>query len=123
MTVELDKIRLYISDARLQNYLDVCDANYKKALKLYQANMKLSQSFYPLLSLVEVILRNALNNELTKHFNDENWLLNQLDGFMVDESLSYIDKYGEKRYNYFLKSSVVKSIRNCNKPITQGKYN
>lgn len=119
--MELDKIRLYISDARLQNYLDVCDSNYQKALKLYQANMKLSQSFYPLLSLVEVILRNALNNELTKHFNDENWLLNQLDGFMVDESLSYIDRYGEQRYNYFLKSSVEKSIRNCNKPITQGK--
>lgn len=61
MSVDLGNIRKYISDARLQNYLDVCQNNYPKALKLYQVNMRLSQSFYPLLSLVEVILRIALN--------------------------------------------------------------
>ena len=119
--MELDNIRKYISDSRLQNYLDVCDTNYKKALKLYQANMRLSQSFYPLLSLIEVILRNALNNELTDYFDDENWLKNQLGGFMIDELLTYTARNRKKRQNYFLKFSVENAIRNVHEPVSQGK--
>lgn len=121
MSLDLDNIRRYISDARLQNYLDVCQNNYPKALKLYQANMRLSQSFYSLLSLVEVILRNALNNELTRYFGDEDWLLNQLNGFMTDKALVYIDRAGKRKENFFLKLSVEKSIKNLTAPVTQGK--
>ncbi len=121
MSVDLENIRKYISDARLQNYLFVCQNNYPKTLKLYQANMRLSQSFYPLLSLVEVILRNALNNELTSYFGDKDWLLNQLNGFMMDKALIYTDRTGQRKENFFLKYSVEKSMKNLSKPITQGK--
>lgn len=121
MSVDIGTIRKYISDARLQNYLDVSQNNYPKALKLYQANVRLSQSFYPLLSLVEVILRNALNEELSRHFNDADWLLNQVNGFMMDNALVYTDRTGKKKENFFLKSSVEKSMKNVPKPISQGK--
>lgn len=118
----IEDINKYISNARLKSYLEACQNDYIKALKLYQANMRLSQSFYPLLSLVEVILRNALNEKFTVYFNDDHWLINQKDKIMKDSSLTYKDrKTGKTKNNYFLSDSISKSIeKSKSKPVTQG---
>lgn len=110
-------IRKYISAARLNKYEVVCKGNNERVLKLYQTNLRLSQAFYPLLSLFEVILRNAINEELTAYFTDGDWLKNQRTGFMIDPSLTYTNPKGKVVPNKFLVNSVNKSLREID-PIT-----
>lgn len=115
MTLDYNKIKRYISAARLQKFEYVCFNNKKKALKLYQTNLRLSQAFYPLLSLSEVILRNAVNIELARHFADKDWLINEQSKFMDHKSLRTY------RGNGYLKSMVSKSIRDLKSQANQGK--
>lgn len=124
MAADFNKISVYISAPRLQKYQAVCSTN-QQALKLYQTNLRLSQAFYSLLSLVEVIIRNALNEELTRHFQDPDWLRNQRDKFMSDPRLTYQDKNTHKpKTNSFLKTEVDKSIQTIRRDhckVTQSK--
>lgn len=122
MTLNYNEIIKYISASRLQNYEAVCKGDKNRVLKLYQTNLKLSQAYYPLLSLFEVILRNALNEEITKLFSDNNWLINQQTGFMVHSSLTYTDRRTNNiKQNHFLKNSVAKSITDLGAAATHGK--
>lgn len=82
-------------------YEEICNNDTQRALKLYQVNLRLSAAFYPLLSLFEIVLRNALNEELIAHFNDSDWLKNQRSGFMSHPTLT----------NDYLKQSVQKIIK------------
>lgn len=103
-------------------YEEACNNDQKKVLKVYQANLKLSQAFYPLLSLFEVVLRNALNDELTKHFSDPEWLKNQVNHFMSDSLLTYYDyRLKRNKTNDFLKKSVNKILMRSPANISQGK--
>jgi hypothetical protein len=117
------EIKKYLSAARLIRYEQACHSNQRKVLKMYQANLKLSQAFYPLLSLFEVVLRNALNEELTRHFsNDPEWLKNQVNHFMSHPSLTYYDqRSGQNRTNDILKRSVIKIVRRTSGNVSQGK--
>ncbi len=122
MAVDYNNISKYISAARLDKYEIVCKGNKKHALKLYQTNIRLSQAFYPLLSLLEVVLRNSINEEITNHFTDPKWLITQQTGFMVDKSLTYIDKRTRlPKSNHYLLKSVQKSISDISSAVTQGK--
>ena len=56
-------------------YIDKNPANLNKALLHYQINIKLSESFYSLLSIFEVALRNSLNRELTSLYGTQDWYL------------------------------------------------
>lgn len=65
-----------ISQPRLHRYLLVC-GNFKgKAQKLYRANLRIAQAFYPVLNLFEVGLRNVLHYRLSTHFGNPNWIIN-----------------------------------------------
>lgn len=115
MILDYVKITKYISQPRLHKYETVCRSN-KQALKLYQTNLRLSQAFYPLLSLLEVVLRNSIDHEFTKYFADKNWLRNQRNGFMSDPSLNYNHwKTGNPLVNSFLKDEINKSIKTIKK--------
>jgi len=72
------------SQSRLHKYKLIADNNWKKTIAIYRSNLRLSQAFYPLLSLVEISLRNSINNHFKSHFSDPNWLITQKDGFMND---------------------------------------
>jgi len=63
----------FISLEKLTPYLDE-DKNIKKALELYEWNVKLSEAFYAPLNYFEVSLRNACNNEMIKE-RGESWYL------------------------------------------------
>ncbi len=102
-------VKKSISQARFQKYESVCAGCEAKSLKLYQTNLRLSQSFYPLLSLTEIILRNSLNERLATHFKDCNWIINQRSGFMSDPLLTKKSKSGQLISNDFLKKEVTKS--------------
>ncbi|NDV60319.1 Abi family protein [Bacteroides sp. 519] len=122
MSLNYLKIKKYISAPRLQVYEIVSANNTKRALKTYQANIRLAQAYYPLLTIVEVVLRNAINEELSTHFSDPHWLITQRTGFMIDPSLTHIDRRtGATRQNHYLKNSVQKSINKIGTGFTQGK--
>lgn len=76
-----------LSKPRFERYLSACNQNEQNALELYRLNLLICRSFYPLLSIFEVSLRNALDEVLSQHFNDKNWILNQRSKFMSHEKL------------------------------------
>jgi hypothetical protein len=109
----------------VHRYLLATNNSTSKAVKLYKANLKISQAFHPLLGILEVILRNRLYDKLTFYFTDPDWILNQKAGFMSDPSLKFTYKRtGIKKTNDFLKREINKAERRLQKtstPITSGK--
>ncbi|MFN4084372.1 MAG: hypothetical protein ACK4LB_00440 [Spirosomataceae bacterium] len=117
--------RQYFSAARVHRYLLASSNSTSKAVKLYKANLKTSQAFHPLLGIFEVILRNRLNDILTSHFTDSDWIINQKTGFMSNPSLRFTYKRtGQQKTNDFLKREINRAEKRLLKtgtPITSGK--
>lgn len=106
----------YLSEPRINRYLNATHQNKVRSKRLYHANIRLAQAFHPILTQFEVILRNSLNEQLSVYFSDKDWIINQKSEFMSDPSLS--------QSRYFLKKSVQKSERNLTTkgiPTTCGK--
>jgi len=59
----------------MQKYLDFHFNNEKKALVHYKENILVSESFYSILSVFEVALRNCLHYELSRHYATPDWYL------------------------------------------------
>jgi hypothetical protein len=72
------QLKYYLSSPRFNVYLAQTGNDFEKAYRLYKANIELSEAFYPVLSVLEVCLRNAINEQLKKHFNDSYWFKNHL---------------------------------------------
>jgi hypothetical protein len=123
--MKFQKVRLFLSSQRIERYLIATGNRKTKAVRLYKANLKIAQSFHPLLGALEVILRNRINTILTAHFSDPDWIINQKAGFMIHPTLTHVDRRtGRRITNDFLKSSVEKSERRFRRlsiPITSGK--
>ena len=115
----------YYSYSRVSKYYLAANGDKSKAQMLYYANMKVAQSFHPLLSVFEVILRNQLHYALAKYFSDGYWIINQKSGFMIDSSLTYRNKRTKQKVtnNYLLKEvqNAEKRIRNSGKTVTAGR--
>jgi hypothetical protein len=75
------------SQQRLNRYLYACGNSKLRAKKLYRANLKLAQSFYPILNLFEVVIRNRMHYQLSSHFTNPDWIIAEKNGFMNDPSL------------------------------------
>ncbi len=123
--MKFQDFRLLFSEARVNRYLLATANSTSKALKLYKSNLKTSQAFHPLLGILEVILRNRLNDILTLHFKNPDWILNERTGFMSDPSLRFKHKQtGKQKTNDFLKKEVTKAEKRLLKiqtPVTSGK--
>lgn len=67
--------------------------NVNTATSLYKYNIQLSQAVYPLISIMEVGLRNAVDRTLRNHFKSSNWILEQKQagGFMLHPDLIRYD--------------------------------
>lgn len=105
-----------LSYPRLSRYLFLSNGNKPKTIKLYKANLQVSRSFYPLLSILEIVIRNSIDEVLTSYFNDTDWIINQQNGFMADNSL--------RRGNFYLKTEVsraIQKIRQNRSRVTSGK--
>ena len=114
--MNFNTFRLHISAPRINRYLVASTNSKGKAQRLYKANIKVSQSFFPLLNTTEIILRNNLNNILSSHFADPDWILNQKAGFMIDPSLTYtVKRTGRRKTNRFIKEQVEKAERRIRK--------
>ena len=64
-----------ISPARLAPYVDLAAGSESSALDLYVANLDLSAGLHRLISVAEVILRNALDVELTRWTSPDEWMI------------------------------------------------
>lgn len=78
-----------ISKDRFLPYLNYNNNDTSKAIMHYKANILVSESFYPLLSVLEVGLRNSINYQLTRMFDDVKWYENRkfikiVTGFQID---------------------------------------
>lgn len=114
--MRIDLRNRYLSRPRYNRYLSATANNKNRAQRLYNANIRLAQAFHPLLSQFEVVLRNSLNSVLAAHFADNDWIINQKNGFMKDNTL--------KHSHYFLKTCVQKTegkLQRRGIPITSGK--
>jgi hypothetical protein len=72
------QLKYYLSSPRFNVYLAKTNNDFDKAYRLYKVNIELSEAFYPILSVLEVSLRNAVNETLKLHFNDPYWFKNNL---------------------------------------------
>ena len=96
--MQYPKFELYVSKPRIDRYLTACGGCQTRTQELYQANLKIAESFYSVLNLFEIFLRNRMNIELTKYFANPDWILTEKSGFMDDISLM--------PSKYFLKTQV-----------------
>jgi hypothetical protein len=123
--MKFKEFRQYFSASRINRYLTATGNSTTRTVKLYKANLKISQAFHPIIGVFEVVLRNRLNDILAAHFTDPDWIINQKSGFMSDSSLKYRHKRtNQVRTNDFLKNEIQKAERRLRKfgmPITSGK--
>jgi hypothetical protein len=113
--LQYSKLELYISKPRLDRYLIACGGCQNKTQELYQANLKIAESFYSVLNLFEIFLRNRINIELSNHFKNPNWIIKEKNGFMDNASLT--------PSKFFLKNQVITAERRITirgKKITSG---
>jgi len=90
-------IEKIISKERLEPYLSRHKEDFNKAISHYKSNILISEAFYPLLTILEVSLRNSIDYQLTKHFNDRKWFENI--AFVRIASHFQIDRISEAKAN------------------------
>ena len=66
-----------LSTPRIGKNKKACNGDKNKALILYRYNIKLCQKFYGVLGVLEVVLRNAINEHFKTHLQDNDWLATQ----------------------------------------------
>lgn len=75
------KLKDYLSEDRLRSYLDFANDDAEGAIKLYELNIKISNSFNYPLEILEIMLRNSVNSILIKYYGnkwyEEDFLLNK----------------------------------------------
>lgn len=109
--MNLTKHELLFSKTRLKRFIMACDGDVYKGLKLYKYNIQASQALYPVLSVLEVALRNSIDRELSKYYKDDNWLLTQKHDFAESPFLIYKHKNGKELTDLFFSEKLQKAER------------
>ncbi len=77
--MKFTKFEDLISAQRLLRYKNSCAGNTRKTVRLYRANIRLSQAFLATLSIFEVVLRNKIDHHYKSKFpvqpGGHEWLL------------------------------------------------
>jgi hypothetical protein len=103
--MEIQAIERIISKERLGPYLKYHSGDFEKAVAHYKANIEISETFYPMLSILEIALRNNLDFQLKRKFNDDNWFENP--EFIKIVSRFQIDRVSEARNNIFREKKTI----------------
>ncbi|MDR2963386.1 MAG: Abi family protein [Bacteroidales bacterium] len=73
------------STPRIGKYLYACNGDKNKTVILYRYNIKLCQKFYGVLSVFEIVLRNAIDTHFKTQLHDNDWLSTQSqNGFLLN---------------------------------------
>ena len=99
-----NKLEYFISQPRLNRFLIASGNSKAKAQRLYHANLKVAQSFYPVLNIFEVFFRNVCNYQISARFTNPNWIIAEKNAFMSNLSLT--------PSKFYLKNSVNNAERN-----------
>lgn len=92
-------IERIISKERLEPYLKYHKNDLSKAIAHYKSNILISESFYPLLAVLEIGLRNSIDYQLSTRFNDKEWYDNK--GFIKIASRFQINGISQARTNIY----------------------
>ena len=60
----------FITEPRLRPYLQTCEGDLSLALDLYAWNTRMAAACLPMLSQTEILLRNALDEQLKEYFDE-----------------------------------------------------
>jgi hypothetical protein len=105
--MEEKAIKRIFSTERLEPYLRHHDNDFEKSLQHYKANIKISEAFYPLLSVLEIGLRNNFDNQLKRLFQDDQWHENS--NFIKIVSRFQIERISEARTSILREKKQVTS--------------
>jgi len=102
-------IESYISENRFSPYLDYCNGDRSKSLVLYQMNLRLSGVFMPLISMLEVSLRNRIDGLLEDKYSSKdnrNWLQILSEQIKLDTQSGRIEKSELRELSSQLNSAI-----------------
>lgn len=89
-----------LSKPRLGKYKIACKGDKNKALILYRYNIKLCQKLYGVLGVLEVVLRNSIDEHFRTQLTDINWIETQATSGFLLSSQSEIFKERDKLVNH-----------------------
>ena len=107
--MERKAIEKIFSQERLEPYINHHSGDFDKAVGHYKANIEISEAFYPLLSVLEIGLRNNIDNQLKRRFGEVNWFDNS--EFIKIISRFQIDKISEARSTILREKKTITSGR------------
>lgn len=113
--LDYNKLEYYLSKPRLDRFLEATDNSKNDAKQLYKMNLRIAQSFYPILNLFEIFFRNVVNYQVSSRLANPNWIITEKNGFMNDPSLT--------SSKFFLKKSIIKAEKKVRRKgiVTPGK--
>lgn len=114
--MEKEMFEKYFSKERMQRYLVACNNDYERAICLYKENMRVSQSLHPMIGIVEVVIRNRIHEVIKEHFGNEDWILEEREGFM--QTLSTLSDKRHRSYLLHKVNAIESRLLKGNKAIT-----
>lgn len=103
--MEYSSLEKILSKDRLAPYLAKHSGNQEKAIAHYKANIRISESFYSVISIIEVGLRNNIDNQLKRKYSVDEWYDDPL--FIKDVSSFQIDRIQEARKNILKEKKTI----------------
>lgn len=92
LDLEIQDAQKWFSPARMQRYIRACGGDGMKAVMLYSYNAQLSQAFFGVISLFEVMLRNAINEHYLQTLGAD-WIVHQATpGGLLEHEADEIDE-------------------------------
>jgi hypothetical protein len=107
--MDFAKHKQLFSAARLNRYLAAVSNDPAKAVDLYKYNIQIAQTLQPLISILEVALRNGIDRALNQHFHDPEWLITQRSRFARHPNLTYRNARGQVMPDYFFLKKLGKA--------------
>ncbi len=71
--MNINDLETLLSRKRLSTYYNLFPTDKEKAIEYYSLNTQISESLYPMLSNLEIALRNSIHNSFAIHFKSAYW--------------------------------------------------
>lgn len=71
--MNINDLEKLLSQKRLSTYYNLLPTDKEKAIEYYRLNTQISESLYPLLSNLEIALRNSIHNSFAIHYKSSDW--------------------------------------------------
>ena len=72
-SMNINNLEKLLSEKRLNTYYTLFPTDKEKAIEYYRLNTQISESLYPLLCNLEIVLRNSIHNSFAIHYKSADW--------------------------------------------------